>query len=275
MGYEGLGVISIAQSLQQVRKRVARHPNYLSIFAFELFDEYMPKIIVAVDGYSSCGKSTTAKGVAAYLGYAYIDTGAMYRAVTLYFYTHHVALTNPKEVSRALENIKIDFKRNQETGRNETYLNGLNVEDEIRKLYIANWVSEVSAVSEVRKAMVAQQQRMARNRGVVMDGRDIGTVVFPDAELKVFMTAEPEIRAQRRQIELLQKGEMLDLDDILANIRKRDLIDTTRADSPLKQAENAVLVDTSFMTLDEQIDLVTRLADEKISESIRKNNTAL
>jgi CMP/dCMP kinase len=229
----------------------------------------MPKIIIAVDGYSSCGKSTTAKGVASYLGYAYIDTGAMYRAVTLYFHTQHVALSNPKEISKALENIKIDFRRNPETGRNETYLNGLNVEDEIRKLYVANWVSEVSAVSEVRRAMVAQQQRMGKARGVVMDGRDIGTVVFPDAELKIFMTAEPEIRAERRQIELLAKGEMLDLSEILQNIRKRDRIDTTRADSPLRQAEDAICVDTSFMTLDEQIDLVTNLADEKISTLMR------
>lgn len=234
----------------------------------------MPKIIIAVDGYSSCGKSTTAKGVAAYLGYAYIDTGAMYRAVTLYFHTNHVSLTNPKEISKALENIKIDFRRNPETGRNETYLNGLNVEDEIRKLYIANWVSEVSAVSDVRRAMVAQQQRMGKTRGVVMDGRDIGTVVFPDAELKVFMTAEPEIRAERRQVELLAKGEMLDLDDILQNIKKRDHIDTTRNDSPLRQASDAIPVDTSFMTLDEQIDLVTQLADERISRSMRKKTNA-
>ncbi|WP_041340738.1 (d)CMP kinase [Runella slithyformis] len=233
----------------------------------------MSKIIIAVDGFSSCGKSTTAKGVAAHLGYAYIDTGAMYRAVTLHFHTHHVALTNPKEVSKALESIKIDFRRNPETGRNETYLNGLNVEDEIRKLYIANWVSEVSAVSEVRRAMVAQQQRMGKTKGIVMDGRDIGTVVFPEAELKVFMTADPHIRAQRRQVELLAKGEMLDLEDILKNIQKRDLIDTTRADSPLIQAEDATLVDTSFMTLDEQIELLTNMADEKISSSMRQSRT--
>lgn len=225
---------------------------------------FMPKIIVAVDGYSSCGKSTTAKGVAAQLGYAYIDTGAMYRAVTLYFHQNHVSCTNPKEVSKALENIKIEFRRNPENGRNETYLNGTNVEDEIRKLYIANQVSEVSAISEVRRAMVAQQQQMGRKRGVVMDGRDIGTVVFPDAELKVFMTAEADIRASRRQIELLAKGDMLDIEDILKNIRKRDYIDTTRADSPLRQAHDALLIDTSFLTLDGQIEQVTALAKEKI-----------
>lgn len=247
--------------------------HFIPIFVGEPTSLLMSKIIIAVDGFSSCGKSTTAKGVAAHLGYAYIDTGAMYRAVTLFFHTNHVTLTNPKEISKALENIKIDFRRNPETGRNETYLNGLNVEDEIRKLYIANWVSEVSAVSEVRRAMVAQQQRMGKAKGVVMDGRDIGTVVFPEAELKVFMTADPQIRAQRRQIELLAKGEMLDLEDILKNIQKRDQIDTTRADSPLRQAEDATLVDTSFMTLDEQIELLTNLADEKISRSIRQRHT--
>ncbi|MCU0340462.1 MAG: (d)CMP kinase [Spirosomaceae bacterium] len=226
----------------------------------------MPKIVIAVDGYSSCGKSTTAKGVAARLGYAYIDTGAMYRAVTLYFLQNHVSLTNPKDVTKALENIKIEFRRNPETGRNETFLNGLNVEDEIRKLYIANMVSEVSAITEVRRAMVAQQQRMGKSRGVVMDGRDIGTVVFPDAELKVFMTADAETRAARRQIELLAKGDMLDIDEILANIRKRDLIDTTRADSPLRQADDAHLIDTTNMTLDGQIALVTRMAEDTMTK---------
>jgi len=184
-------------------------------------------------------------------------------------------LTNPKEIVKALENIKIDFRRNPETTRNEAYLNGLNVEDEIRKLYIANWVSEVSAISEVRRAMVAQQQRMGKARGAVMDGRDIGTVVFPDAELKVFMTADPVIRAQRRQIELLAKGEMLDVNEILQNIKKRDFIDTTRADSPLRQADGAILIDTSFMTLDEQIEMVTELADEKISKALRKKGAVL
>ena len=226
----------------------------------------MHKIIIAVDGYSSCGKSTTAKGVATRLGYAYIDTGAMYRAVTLYFHQNHVATTNPKAVTKALENTHITFQRNPTTNLNETYLNGLIVENEIRKMYIANQVSEVSAISEVRRAMVAQQQRMAKGRGVVMDGRDIGTVVFPDAELKVFMTAKPEIRAERRQIELLAKGDALDLDEILDNIRKRDHIDTTRHDSPLRQAPDALLIDTSYMTLDEQIEKLLQLAHATISQ---------
>lgn len=225
----------------------------------------MNKIIIAVDGYSSCGKSTTAKRVAARLGYAYIDTGAMYRAVTLYFLEHHITFTNDKEVAKALENIQIEFRRNPNDGRNETFLNGLNVEDEIRKLYIANQVSEVSAIAEVRHAMVAQQRRMGKSKGVVMDGRDIGTVVFPNAELKVFMTADPLIRATRRQIELMEKGEVLDLEEILENIRKRDHIDTTRKESPLRRADDAVDIDTSFMTLDEQVETVCLLADGAIS----------
>lgn len=224
----------------------------------------MHKITIAIDGYSSCGKSTTAKRVAAQLGYNYIDSGAMYRAVTLYFHQNLVTHTNEKEVQKALENIVIEFRRNESSGRNETFLNGLNVEDEIRKLYIANQVSEVSAIAEVRHAMVAQQRKLGKKRGVVMDGRDIGTVVFPDAELKVFMTADTLIRANRRQIELNEKGEFVDIEEIIENIKKRDLIDTTRKESPLRKAEDAVEVDTSFMTLDEQVNVVCRMAEEII-----------
>lgn len=230
----------------------------------------MHKITIAVDGYSSCGKSTTAKRVASKLGYSYIDTGAMYRSVTLYFHQHLVTLTNDKEVEKALENIHIEFRRNPNDGRNETFLNGLNVEDEIRKLYIANQVSEVSAVAAVRHAMVAQQRRMGKKKGVVMDGRDIGTVVFPDAELKIFMTADPIIRANRRQIELAERGDLVDFEEIIENIRKRDLIDTTRKESPLKKADDAVEVDTSYMTLDEQVDVVCILADEALSKKLQK-----
>ena len=183
----------------------------------------MQKITIAVDGYSSCGKSTTAKRVATRLGYGYIDTGAMYRAVTLYFHQHLITLTNDREVERALEHITIEFRRNPKDGRNETFLNGQNVEDEIRKLYIANQVSEVSAIAEVRHAMVAQQRKMGKKKGVVLDGRDIGTVVFPDAELKVFMTADPLVRANRRQIELTDRGDLVDLEEIIKNIKKRIL----------------------------------------------------
>jgi len=224
----------------------------------------MPKIIIAIDGYSSCGKSSTAKGVAEKLGYHYIDTGAMYRAVTLYFLQNHISMSNPKEVSAALEKIDIEFRSNKE-GKSETYLNGLNVEEEIRKLYVADQVSEVAAIKDVRKAMVRQQQRMGRKKGFVLDGRDIGTVVFPEAELKIFMNADPLIRAQRRQQELIEKGELEDLGEILENIRKRDIIDTTREESPLRQAPDAYVLDTTFMTLDEQVERVVLLADGVIS----------
>ncbi len=222
----------------------------------------MPKIIVALDGYSSCGKSTTAKLVAAKLGYAFIDTGAMYRAVSLYFYQQHVSLTNPKEVEKALANVHISFVFNEQKGKSDTYLNGLNVEDEIRKMYISNMVSEVSAITIIRHEMVAQQQRMGRNKGLVMDGRDIGTMVFPKAELKIFMTADPLIRAQRRQIELLERGDAVDIDDILENIKKRDFLDTTRAEGPLRQAQDAILMDTSFLTIDGQVDFVMQKVEE-------------
>ncbi|MDI9867049.1 (d)CMP kinase [Flectobacillus sp. DC10W] len=225
----------------------------------------MKKIIIALDGYSSCGKSTTAKRVAAQLGYAFIDTGAMYRAVSLYFHEHHISLTNPKEIEKALSDIHITFQFNEHRGASDVYLNGLNVEDEIRKMYISQMVSEVSAITIVRKAMVAQQQKMGKSRGVVMDGRDIGTKVFPDAEVKVFMTADPVIRAERRQLELLQKGEMIDLEEILENLKKRDIIDSTREEGPLVQAEDAILMDTSFMTLEEQVDFVIQLHDARVA----------
>ncbi|WP_345242019.1 (d)CMP kinase [Nibrella saemangeumensis] len=232
----------------------------------------MSKIVVAIDGYSSCGKSTTAKIVAARMGYAYIDTGAMYRAVSLYFFQNHISLTNPKEILAALERIQISFNFNARTGKNETCLNGLNVEEEIRKMYISNMVSEVSAIPEVRRAMVAQQQRMGRRRGVVMDGRDIGTKVFPDAEVKVFMTAETFIRAKRRQQELLEKGELINLDEIIQNIEKRDRIDTTRAESPLVQAPDAEVLDTSYMTIEEQVDWVIDVIDRRVSELHREGH---
>ncbi len=230
----------------------------------------MASIIIALDGYSSCGKSTTAKLAAKQLGYAYIDTGAMYRAVTLYFLQNHVAITNPHEVDKALESIHINFRYHPETGGNDTYLNGLNVETEIRKMYISERVSEVSAVVEVRHAMVAQQQKMGKGKSIVMDGRDVGTVVFPKAELKIFMTADPLMRAQRRQTELLAKGEMVDLPEIVANLQKRDHIDTHREEGPLRQAEDALLVDNTFMTVDEQVELVVQLADERISQAVRR-----
>jgi CMP/dCMP kinase len=226
----------------------------------------MKKTIIALDGHSSCGKSSTAKRVAKKLGYAFVDTGAMYRAVSLYFHENHVTFTNPKEVEKALSEIHITFHFNEQRGASDVFLNGLNVEEEIRKMYISQMVSEVSAITVVRKAMVAQQQKMAKHRGVVMDGRDIGTKVFPDAEIKVFMTADPTIRAERRQRELLEKGEMVDLDVILANIKKRDIIDSTREEGPLTQTKDSVLMDTSFMTLDEQVDFVVQLHDSVLAK---------
>ncbi len=227
----------------------------------------MKKIVIALDGYSSCGKSTTAKRVAAALGYRFIDTGAMYRAVTLYFIQNHVSLTNPKEVEKALEDIEIHFEFNEKTGKSDVYLNGLDVEDEIRKMYVSNMVSEVSAITAVRKAMVAQQQRMGKKRGLVMDGRDIGTKVFPDAEIKVFMTADATVRAQRRQLELLARDEMVDLDDIIENIKKRDIIDSNREEGPLRRADDAIDLDTTFMTLDEQVDFILKLHQNKTAQS--------
>lgn len=221
---------------------------------------HIRKIVIAIDGYSACGKSTTAKQVAAILGYRYIDTGAMYRAVTLYFLDHHVALTNPKEISRALQQISITFKFNSKKNASETYLNGLNVESDIRKMRISENVSQVSTVKEVREFLVDQQRRMGKEKGVVMDGRDIGTVVFPNAELKMFMTADILVRAFRRQKELLLKNNMVDLDEVIDNLVKRDQIDTTRQESPLKQAEDALVLDTTHITIDEQVDEVVRLA---------------
>ncbi len=232
----------------------------------------MSSIIIALDGYSSCGKSTTAKHVARQIGYAYIDTGAMYRAVTLYFLKNHIAITNPHEVGKALDNIQIEFRRHSETKRNDIFLNGMNVEDEIRKMYVSDHVSEVSAVAAVRHAMVAQQQKMGKGKGIVMDGRDIGTVVFPQAELKIFMTADPLMRAQRRQAELLARGELVDLPEIVANLEKRDYIDTHREESPLRQADDALLIDNTFMTVDEQVEMVVQLADEKISQAVRQRD---
>jgi CMP/dCMP kinase len=217
------------------------------------------KIVIAIDGYSACGKSTTAKLVASILGYRYIDSGAMYRAVTLFFLDHHVSLSNPKEIARALSQISISFKVNSKN-ITETYLNGLNVEGEIRKMRVSEHVSNVSAIREVRVAMVDQQRKMGKEKAVVMDGRDIGTVVFPNAELKVFMTADVLVRAFRRQKELMLRDQLVDLDEVIDNIIQRDKIDTTRAESPLRQAQDALVMDTTHITIDEQVDEVVRLA---------------
>lgn len=227
----------------------------------------MKKIVIAIDGYSACGKSSTAKIVAAKLNYAYIDSGAMYRAVTYYFLQNYVNQTNPKAVKKALNSIHIEFHHNSRSGENETYLNGLNVENEIRRMEVSNSVSEVSALADVRACMVEQQRKMGKKKGVVMDGRDIGTAVFPDAELKIFMTADFEARAARRQKELLEKKQLVDLEEVKANLNKRDHIDTTRKENPLRKAEDAHVIDTTHVTLEEQVDLILDLASAKIVEN--------
>jgi len=221
------------------------------------------KIVIAIDGYSACGKSSTAKEVSNILGYRYIDTGAMYRAVTLYFLEHHVAVTNPRDITKALQQIHISFKTNSRN-KTETYLNGLNVEKGIRTMHVSEMVSQVSTIKDVRTAMVEQQRRMGKEKAVVMDGRDIGTVVFPNAELKLFMSADLLVRAFRRQKELLDRNQLVDLDDVVENILHRDKIDTTRVESPLTQASDAVPLDTTHITLDEQVDEVIRMALSKI-----------
>lgn len=223
----------------------------------------MRKIVIAIDGYSACGKSSTAKEVAKELNYRYIDSGAMYRAVTLYFLDHLVAITNPKEVERAIHEIQLSFRINAK-GVSELFMNGINVEKDIRKMRISENVSPVSALKEVREAMVAIQRKLGKDKGIVMDGRDIGSVVFPQAELKLFLTADMLVRAFRRQRELLQRDDLVDIDTIVENLTSRDQIDSTRKESPLVKSPDAVLIDTTHITIDEQVDEVVRLAFSKI-----------
>ena len=215
----------------------------------------MKTITIAIDGHSSSGKSTMAKDLAREIGYTYIDTGAMYRAVTLYALRHHLFegdTIQEAALKQALPDIQIAFRPNEVTGRPDTYLNGCCVEQEIRGMEVADHVSQVAALGFVREALVAKQQEMGRAKGVVMDGRDIGTVVFPDAELKFFITASPEVRAQRRMAELQAKGESASYEEVLANIRKRDYLDTHREVGPLRQADDARVLDNSNMTIPEQ-----------------------
>ena len=216
----------------------------------------MKKITIAIDGHSSCGKSTMAKDLAREVGYVYVDTGAMYRSVALYALRHGLFRDDDSIDTEALEQqmpqIQISFKFNPETGRPDTYLNGECVEKEIRSLEVSNHVSPIAAIPFVRTAMVAQQQQMGKDKGVVMDGRDIGTTVFPDAELKVFVTASARVRAQRRYDELQAKGMPADFDDILKNVEERDYIDSHREVSPLRKADDAILLDNSDMTIPEQ-----------------------
>jgi cytidylate kinase len=217
------------------------------------------KIIIAIDGHSSCGKSTIARSLAAKLGYIFIDSGAMYRTVTLFAIRHQLVVNG--EVKRmdligCLPVIKIEFRFNPERKMSDMYLNGENVETEIRQLPVSQNVSQVASLPEVRQAMVRLQKEMGKNKGIVMDGRDIGTVVFPDAELKLFVTASAEIRAQRRFDELTAMGEPVSFDEILKNIRERDYMDSTRIASPLRKAEDAWVLDNSYMTREEQMEWV-------------------
>ncbi|MBR6192080.1 MAG: (d)CMP kinase [Prevotella sp.] len=216
----------------------------------------MKKITIAIDGHSSCGKSTMAKALAKKLGYIYVDTGAMYRAVTLYCMRNNLFDAEGEVMTdrlrEVMDEVKISFKFNEKTGRPDTYLNGERVEDVIRSIEVSNHVSKVAAIPFVREAMVDQQRAMGKEKGVVMDGRDIGTTVFPDAELKIFVTASAEVRAQRRYDELQAKGMPADYDDILKNVQERDYIDSHREVSPLRKADDALLLDNSHMTIEEQ-----------------------
>ena len=214
------------------------------------------KIVIAVDGFSSCGKSTFAKAIAARLGYIFIDTGAMYRAVTLYALDHGAirsGMVDEEAVAALLKDIEITFRFNPERGASDIYVNGDLAEGRIRTIEVSNCVSRVSSIREVREKLVAMQQRMGRARGVVMDGRDIGTVVFPDAEMKIFMTADPKVRAERRYAELRAKGDEVSMEEVLENVVSRDRADMNRAISPLRQAPDAVVLDNSRMTVDEQM----------------------
>lgn len=208
-------------------------------------------IVVAIDGYSSCGKSTLAKALAKKLHFVYVDSGAMYRAVTLYFLRNLVDITSEKAVAEALENIHLDFHaRDYET---HITLNGEEVSDEIRDMKISELVSPVSALKKVRTEMVKQQQRMGKTANIVMDGRDIGTTVFPDASLKIFMTADPKVRAERRFKEMIAKGDSISLEEVFENLAHRDFLDTTRTESPLKRAEDAIILDNTELTPEEQL----------------------
>lgn len=226
----------------------------------------MKKIIIAIDGFSSCGKSTLAKALAKALNYGFVDSGAMYRAVTLYLLEQEVPIHDLEAVEAALANIRIRFQA--EASGNRTYLNGQDVEDKIRTMRVSDKVSPVAAIPIVRRAMVQQQQEMGAEKGIVMDGRDIGTVVFPEAELKIFVTADPGVRAQRRYLELQRKGQVVALEQVRKNLAERDHIDSTRADSPLRQADDALVLDNTNLTPEEQLQVALDWANERIEAQV-------
>ncbi|MFM1794838.1 MAG: hypothetical protein RL642_1223 [Bacteroidota bacterium] len=224
----------------------------------------MKKIVIAIDGWSSCGKSTMARQLARLLNYVFIDSGAMYRAITLFFIRNHIATDNLEEVKQALQDIQLEFKFNPVTLNNEMWMNGENVDALIRDIKVAERVSDVAALSEVRDFAVAQQRLIGAQKGIVMDGRDIGSVVFPEAELKIFMTADPEIRVMRRLKELQAKDPSITIEEVRNNLANRDHIDSTRAISPLRQPEDAIVLDNSKLTPDQQLDLALSWANERI-----------
>ena len=228
----------------------------------------MDKIIIAIDGYSSCGKSTLARSLARALGYIYISSGDMYRAVTYYFIHYEIDFNKADEVASALSEIQIELRPGVEPGTTRTFLNEKDIEEEIRKMYVSDLVSPVAAISAVRRAMVKQQQELGRQKGIVMDGRDIGTVVFPDAGLKIFLTADVNIRAQRRYHELQAKGQEVTMKDVKNNLLERDHIDSNRSDSPLRQAEDAVVIDNTNLSLDEQLAMALALAKVRIKKAM-------
>jgi CMP/dCMP kinase len=221
------------------------------------------RIIITIDGWSSCGKSTLAKQMAKELGYTYIDSGAMYRAITLYFLRNHIDWTHHKAVRDALKNITLEFRANHKTGQSEMHLNGENVEYVIRDLVVAEKVSDVAAVKEVREFAVAQQQLMGKKKGIVMDGRDIGTVVFPKAELKIFMTADNAIRVERRFKELYEKNPNITIEEVKNNLEMRDYIDSHREVSPLRKAKDAIELDNSNLSMKGQLELAMKWAKER------------
>ena len=221
------------------------------------------KIVIAIDGWSSCGKSTLAKQLAKKLGYVYVDSGAMYRAITLYFLRNHVDWTDSKEVAAALQEVHLDFQVNENAGSSEMYLNDENVEYVIRDLVIAEKVSDVAAIKEVRDFAVAQQQKMGRKKGIVMDGRDIGTVVFPKAELKIFMTADNAVRVERRFKELYEKNPNITIEEVKYNLEMRDYIDSHREVSPLRKADDAIVLDNTNLSQEEQFQKALYWAKER------------
>lgn len=227
----------------------------------------MNKIVIAIDGYSSCGKSTLAKQLANALNYVFVDSGAMYRAITLYFLRNKIDNNNPQAVQQALQNISLTFKFNATKESSDMYLNNENVEDLIREMQVSQNVSTVSTLKEVREFAVAQQQQMGKAKGVVMDGRDIGTAVFPDAELKIFVTATIDIRVERRLKEMIEKNINTTKEEVKKNLEERDFIDSTRAISPLKKADDAIVLDNSFLTREEQLTIALQWANEKINSN--------